>query len=172
MNILIICTFYPPDTAISAVRPYMLAKYLSKHGHHVTVLRSGMINKTADEFYPALNDVRVISFLGENSQAERFARGEAMYNKVSDGKSRIAFLPSPVRKAVSSVYHWIDAPRQYRKRKRLASQHYELQKREIDNLKNEHFDIVFSTYSELENAYAGEYARDVLGCKWIMDFCF
>ena len=44
MKILIIATYYPPDTAIAAVRPYMLAKYLTQRGHDVTVLRSGLLN--------------------------------------------------------------------------------------------------------------------------------
>ena len=43
MNVLIIATFFPPDTAIAAVRPYLFAKYLTKMGHQVTVLRSGLL---------------------------------------------------------------------------------------------------------------------------------
>ena len=170
MKILIITSFYPPDTAISAVRPYMLAKYLMKRGHQVTVLRSGTINKSADNFNPPINGVRVISFLGNDSPAERFERGEAVAKTASEGKSRIAFLPSAVRKVLSHTYHWIDAPRQYQRRKQRAAKHLELQKNIIDGLRDERFDIVFSTYSELENAYAGEYAKKVFSCKWIMDF--
>ena len=90
MNILVITTSYPPDTAISAVRPYMLTKYLVLHGHKVTVIRSGIINKTADNHYPAIEGVRVISFLGENCPSERFERGEPICKTAGDGKSRIA----------------------------------------------------------------------------------
>lgn len=43
MKILIITTYYPPDTAIAAVRPYMFATHLTQLGHEVTVLRSGRI---------------------------------------------------------------------------------------------------------------------------------
>ena len=38
MRILILTTFYPPDTAVAAVRPYMLAKYLAQRGHEVTAV--------------------------------------------------------------------------------------------------------------------------------------
>ncbi|MCR4621553.1 MAG: glycosyltransferase [Clostridiales bacterium] len=148
----------------------MIAKYLAKRGHHVTVLRSGMIDKIADHFYPALENVRVISFLGKDCPAERFERGELICNTASDTKSRIAFLPLPVRKILSSIYHWADTPRQYSRRMRRTAQRLELQKRIIDSLKSDRIDIVFSTFSDLENAYAGEYAKKVLGCKWIMDF--
>ena len=51
MDILIITTYYPPDTAVAAVRPYMLAKYLTKRGHKVTVLRSGEFYNSASDFF-------------------------------------------------------------------------------------------------------------------------
>ena len=76
MNFLIICSYYPPDSAISAVRPYMFAKYLSQSGNKVTVLYSGAFNSTPDESYEKLDGVRTISFLGEQCDAELFAKGQ------------------------------------------------------------------------------------------------
>ena len=60
MNVLIIATFYPPDTAVAAVRPYMLAKYLTRLGHSVTVLRSGEFYNSASDFFDMSIPVRVI----------------------------------------------------------------------------------------------------------------
>ena len=54
MNILIITTFFPPDSAIAAVRPYMFAKHLSAMGENVTVMRTGFFDaKPFDEYEKA-----------------------------------------------------------------------------------------------------------------------
>lgn len=171
MNILIITTYYPPDTAIAAVRPYMFAKYLSIQGHRVTVIRSGVINKTMDNYYPKLEDVEVISYLGKNCLAEKFDRGEIeiTINQPS-GKSRISFLPYSFRTIASKTYHTTIRPIKYIQKKNQSKMRFELIKKEIDSLRDRQFDIVFSTYSEIENAYAGEYASKVFKCKWVMDF--
>ena len=76
MNILIITTYFPPDSAVAAVRPYMFAKYLIRSGHKVTVLRSGDFFRAPDRSYPALDGLKVISYLGKNCPAEAFERGE------------------------------------------------------------------------------------------------
>ena len=62
MKILILTTYYPPDTAVAAVRPYMLAKYLTRRGHEVTVLRSGEFYNSASDFFDMSIPVRVIYF--------------------------------------------------------------------------------------------------------------
>ena len=86
MDILIITTYYPPDTAVAAVRPYMLAKYLTQRGHKVTVLRSGDFYNSASDFFDMNIPVRVISFLGPDCPAERYARGELKEVPVVEGK--------------------------------------------------------------------------------------
>ena len=121
MKILILTTYYPPDTAIAAVRPYMFAKYLSQLGHSVTVLRSGEINKRCDGFFEPLPGVRVISYLGENSPAERYQRGE--WDGVpAEGTSRIGFLPSWLRRLAAKLYHRFTRERDIARRlqRRLA----------------------------------------------------
>ena len=92
MRILILTTYYPPDTAVAAVRPYMLAKYLTQSGHNVTVLRSGEFYNSASDFFDMTIPVRVISYLGEDSPAERYARGEQTEFPCPEGKRRLAKL--------------------------------------------------------------------------------
>ena len=84
MNILISTTYYPPDTAIAAVRPYMFAKYLVQRGHKVTVLRSGLVSYTGDNSADYQKQgVRVISYLGEDSPAEKIERGYSVKTQFS-----------------------------------------------------------------------------------------
>lgn len=171
MNILIITTRFPPDTAIAAVRPYMFAKYLAKMGHHVTVLRSGEISSKPDHSMPIESiGVNVYSYLGENSPAERFRRGEA--GSVAIGRSRIAFLPPKLRFPLARLYHKATSPLTLVKEWKLARSKFELQKKYLEKLheEGEHFDAVFATYGGLENVYGGQYAVALFGCKLIMDF--
>lgn len=169
MNILIIATFFPPDTAISAVRPYLFAKYLTKMGHQVTVLRSGQLDCIPDSSMSCKElGIRVISWLGEDSPAERFERGEQVQTQFSPKKSRLDSLPYPVRRAIQngklSMKRAMMLTQLARTRKRFAGQ-----KACIDALAGEHFDVVFATFSRLENIYAGKYAAEKFGCKWILD---
>ena len=169
MNILIIATFFPPDTAISAVRPYLFAKYLTKMGHQVTVLRSGQLDCIPDSSMSCKElGIRVISWLGEDSPAERFERGEQVQTQFSPKKSRLDSLPYPVRRAIQNgklgMKRAMMLTQLARTRKRFAGQ-----KACIDALAGEHFDVVFATFSRLENIYAGKYAAEKFGCKWILD---
>ena len=170
MKILLIATYFSPDTAIAAVRPYMFAKYLNELGHDVTVVRSGIINNVADDSLPRLKNVRVISYMGENSAAERYERGERLVSSNPKTKVKFAYLPAKMRAMISSVYHWILRPVTYIRARNRCKNRFILLKATLHALVGEHFDIVFSTYSELENAYAGEYAARLFKCKWIMDF--
>lgn len=169
-RILIITTYYPPDTAIAAVRPYMLAKYLTRLGHKVTVLRSGEINAKADRVYlDDKTEVTVYSYLGEESLAERFERGETI--KYAEGKSRISFLPSAPRRVIAKIYHKVFAFTDFKNRLERAQSKFEKQKDFLNRLKaqGKEFDVVFATYGELENVYAGKYASELFGCKYILD---
>ena len=169
MNILIIATFFPPDTAISAVRPYMFAKYLTKMGHQVTVLRSGQLDCIPDSSMSCKElGIRVISWLGEDSPAERFERGEQVQTQFSPKRSSMDALHFWLRKlkkdTVQNLKSALVLTKIARAKSRLAKQ-----KVCIDALAGEHFDVVFATYSHLENIYAGQYAARRFGCKWILD---
>lgn len=168
MKLLIITTYYPPDTAIAAVRPYMLAKYLRSLGHQITVLRSGEINKSCENFYEPLPNVRIISYLGGNSPAERYARGEEVLPRI--GESRISFLPPKIRIPIAKAYHFLMQPKEFSDYLNQRNAHFETQKLALESLKEESFDLVFSTYGELENVFAGQYAAKLYGCKLIQDF--
>lgn len=157
LNILIITTFFPPDTSIGAVRPYMFAKYLLQFGHQVTVLRSGLLFCQPDHSYPPPEGLQIISYLGDDSPAEVFAKN----NSYKPGRKPFDLLPSAVRFLIEPIYipYWM-----MRTKIRLTKQ-----KRALDALRNEHFDIVFATYSGMENVWAGTYAAKLFNCKWILD---
>ena len=170
MNILIITTFYPPDTAVAAVRPYMFAKYLTQRGHKVTVLRSGEFYNSASDFFDMSIPVRVISYLGPDSPAERYARGELKEVRVTGGKSRIAFLPPKIRKPVAWVYNTCMDPIRFIQAQKSIAVKVEKQKAALDAMAGEHFDVVFSTFGQQENIAAAQYAAKLFGCKLIQDF--
>ena len=170
MNILIITTFYPPDTAVAAVRPYMFAKYLTQYGHKVTVLRSGEFYNSASDFFDMSIPVRVISYLGPDSPAERYARGELKEVPVVEGKSRIAFLPKWIRKPAVWAYNTCMIPVRFAQEQKAIAAKVEKQKAALDAMAGEHFDVVFSTFGQQENIAAAQYAAKLFGCKWIQDF--
>lgn len=171
MKILILTTYYPPDTAIAAVRPYMFAKYLSQMDHEVTVLRSGEFFNQCENFFEDIPQVRVISYLGENSPAEAFARGE-WKETPAPSKRRLAFLSEKLRKPIARFYHQIMQPREISRHLMRRNQCLEKQKAFLDLLKTQgnSFDIVFSSFGEIENIFAGQYAARVFACKLIQDF--
>ena len=170
MNVLIITTYYPPDTAVAAVRPYMMAKYLTQRGHKVTVLRSGEFYNSASDFFDMSIPVRVISFLGSDSPAERYARGELKEVPVIENKSRIDFLPKLIRKPVSWAFNTVMRPVRFKRKQETIAKRVEMQKSVLDTMKDEHFDVVFSTFSQQENIAAGQYAARLFGCKLIQDY--
>ncbi|MBO5891087.1 MAG: glycosyltransferase [Oscillospiraceae bacterium] len=174
MKILIITTYYPPDTAIAAVRPYMFAKYLKQYGHDVTVLRSGLLQQSADRSFSGHEGIRVVTYLGENSPSMRFENGQADFMQYTppSGESRIAFLPESLRKLLAKMYHTLVSPydfyRWYKKTYRQGR--FAPMKAAIDRMADERFDVVFSTYGAVENIWGGEYASKLFGAKWIQDF--
>ena len=169
MNILIICTYYPPDSAIAAKRPYALAKYLKKLGNNVVVLRSGEIDRVPNRFPSNETDgVKVISFLGVNCDAERFERGEPIIRE--QRPFLFPNIPSKFRTVLVNFKNLAYSPILSIREIISAKKNFALQRSVIDNLSAEGIDIVFSTYADLENIYAGQYAAKKLNAKWIMDF--
>lgn len=165
MKILILTTFYPPDTAIAAVRPYMFAKYLTQRGHEVTVMRSGEFYNGASEFFDMSIPVRVISYMGPDSPAERFARGEKDFQQ-PEGKGRLAKLPVWLGNLILKAY----GPIAFHNLQRETQDKIRMQKAALDELRHEQFDVVFSTFGQQENIAAGQYAAKLFGCKLIQDF--
>jgi len=174
MKILIITTYYPPDTAIAAVRPYMFAKYLKQYGHDVTVLRSGLLQQSADRSFSGHEGIRVVTYLGEDSPSMRFEReqNDFMQYTPPSGESRIAFLPESLRKLLAKTYHTLVAPYDFYRwyHKTYRQDRFAPMKAAIDRMADEKFDVVFSTYGAVENIWGGEYASKLFGAKWIQDF--
>ncbi len=171
MKILIICTWFFPDTAIAAKRPYNFAKQLSKLGHEVTVLRSGAINNAIEK--GARSDrlgFDIISYLGEDSAAERYARGEALPEASKRG-GRLSFLPEGIRLPLSKLYSRLTKGSQFDKYMARAQGRNAHLVKALDKMRQDgyKFDAVFSTYGELENIWAGKYAAELFCCPWILD---
>lgn len=146
----------------------MLAKHLNKLGHRVTVIRSGEFYRKPDKNLDYKNDgIRVYSFLGSNSPAERFRRGEFEEEVFSTESKRLSFLPYIIRKPLASAYLTLIVPIIVNN---TSQKKAKLQQEFIDNLEEKNFDIVFATYSNLENTYSGAYAAKKFGCKYILDF--
>lgn len=155
---------------MAAVRPYMFAKYLSLAGHDVTVIRSGEILQFIDEnFNCEQYGVRVISYLGADSEAELFKRGELSDKHTIGNKSRISFLPVKIRRKISKIYHSVFRVFEYKKEEKQAFNYLRSIEATLNTLKDEKFDIVLSTYGRLDNVFAGKAASDILNCPWVLD---
>lgn len=158
MRVLIICTYFPPDTAIAAVRPYMFAKYLDKMGDQVTVICSGRINKRAGWFCPISESINVVRC-----------------NKIKDisqntiGKSRISFLPYNIRQVVSKIYHTVSSPFSELSFLRRTQMYEQQIIKEIEKFSRDSFDVVFSTYGEAENINAAVFAKRYFSCPLVVD---
>lgn len=167
MTVLIICTWFPPDSSIAAVRPYMFAKYLSKAGMDVIVLRSGVFSKQPDNYYDTDNvEFKIIDFIGDESDAIKFKNDQYEWKGPIE---RVGVIPVgkiiPEGSMIRQTYNIIkDTWKSHNNLIKL--------KKAINKIKsyNTSIDIVFSTYSEVENMEAGEYAAKLFGAKWIMDF--
>lgn len=162
MNILIICTYFPPDTAIAAVRPYMIAKHLSLKGHKVTVICSGIINRIADSDSYDLSNIDVIPCLNHNQNFD---------NKLNAENNSVKYIkkitPKKILKLLKGT-RLLNSIGFYKYRKKILSREDRLINT-IENIKNRNFDIVFSTYGEAENIIGGEYASKLFNAKWIVD---
>ncbi|MBQ7832903.1 MAG: hypothetical protein IJ336_04915 [Lachnospiraceae bacterium] len=171
MNILIITTYFLPDTAIAAVRPYMFAKYLSQNGHRITVLRSGMAHRNLDRSldYDDLN-ISIYSYLGKNSVVERYMRGEQVNYKGRKQMIQFSFLPPKYRERARWLYYGLRSPFDFVSKWFGIISRYFKQKKYINALSAEHYDVVFATYGEFENIFAGKYAAKKFKCRWILDF--
>lgn len=164
MKILIICTQFPPDTSIASKRPYMFAKYLSEFGHDVTVLCSGIVGGKRDKSYDASqNKFRVITYLKDVTETDDTNTQTLAHRKA-------ALVPSAIRERVQKIYHTVCEPLNIRRRRKFIDYHYQNIRVALDSLKDEKFDVVFTTFSELSNIYAGAYAKNLFDCKWILDF--
>lgn len=162
MRILIVTTYYPPDTAIAAIRPYEFAKYLSMLGHSVTVIRPGFFRlKPNDRFVS--DNIRILSYLGKDCDAEKYNRGEYVYKQ---DNIRFSFLNGIARDAVATILQ----PYLSNRHLNQAKSYFEKAKECLKKLSSEHFDIVFSTYGDLENVYIGQYAAKLFSAKLIQDF--
>ena len=168
MNILILTTYFPPDTSIASVRPYMLAKYLGKIGYKVTIIRSGQIVFKPDSKYSEKDlNADIISYYGPDCDAEKWLRGEY---KAPNNKTLASKLPYKLKEKLKRVYEAVFSLYHLYRLLVRTNDRYKLQKKAINSIKDRHFDVVFATFGDLENVYAGEYASKVFNCKYILDF--
>ena len=171
MKLLIICSYFPPDTSIASIRPYMLAKYLNLHGHEVTVLYLGKNHRQPDDFLPKLKNVKICTALLDSvdkSKPEIVLPEKDEQGEVN--KPRFGFIPNKIRKILKICYYSIIDPNDTIKRIKKAQNQYLQQRNAIDILAENKYDVVFSTYSNLENIFAGRYAAEKYRALWIQDF--
>lgn len=170
MKIIIICSSFPPDTHISAVRPYHFAHYLAQWGHDVTVLAPeklrmspGLLFETKEERF------RIYRYPDGGRPSKRSAERQRPHDRIVSDKAdkghprkikdiywrsrrRIKWWISNAKELTNSINHT-------RQILRLLKQYG------MDSA-----DIVFSTYSPIENIFAGRAASKFLRCKWVLDF--
>lgn len=174
MRVLIITTFFPPDTAIAAIRPYMFCKYLRQMGHQVTVMRSGEFIQKPDQSLPyGEMGINVYSYLGNDSPAENHANGVEADAPIHAARSgRFLFLPAKMRSFLIKGYNEITAPMKFHQFVDKVDESVRMQKHLIDRLHEDGiiFDVVLATYGRLENIYAGRYASTKFQAKFILDY--
>ena len=84
-KVLIICTFFYPDTVIAAVRMSNFAVNLKKMGYDVTVIHYGLIHRTLDEsLIDKIKDINVfrVHDLTSDSNSKSFFKPLAILNKI------------------------------------------------------------------------------------------
>ena len=169
MNVLIICTYFPPDSCIAAVRPYMIAKYLTRYGNSVVVIRSGEIDRIPNDLKKYNEtEFEIFSFLGDNCDINKLERGESIIR--TQRPYIFPYIPRKIRSKLIHTKTLLYSPVKTISDIKKAKNRFKLQKDVIDQLGNRKFDIIFSTYANLENIFAGEYAAKLFHAKWIMDF--
>lgn len=166
-KILIICRAFAPDSVVGAKRLTMFAKYLAKRGNKVTVIRSGLIKGKPDALSVLLpnENLRIVSYEGNNSPAERFERGELLNNGFvkKTSKNYSGYKLTKLYTKIRDIYHffeyYMDNFHVFRKAKRIAKILF----------KTETFDCVITTYSPLGITSCGYFLRKKYDVKWLMD---
>ena len=164
MNILILARSFAPDSNIASVRVSKFAKYLAKQGHNIVIIRSGLLfGKYSPETLEGLENVRIVSYEGTDSPAERALRGEPLLeSKLASEKS--SSLPNFVKQFIHIFYD----PFKY-----YLADGYIIKNKILntyDNSKLPKFDVIISTFSPLGCIQAGNYIRRKEKCKWVIDF--
>ena len=163
MNILIICSNFPPDLSIGAIRPYMLAKYLSEFGHKVTVICSKKPSADLkDKLYDSdLLRANIIYFDDNDSLIAE--------NKLSN-RLKFSFLSGTLYNILAKIYHRVLYIRYFNQNYRLFKSEEKKIIHCIDTKLHEKYDIIFATFPRLENLYSGIYARNKFDSKLVIDF--
>lgn len=172
MKILVLTTYFPPDTAIAAVRPFMFSKYLTELGHQVTVIRSGELWRQPDNSLKHQDsNLRIFTVLGNKSPAVMYEQGTYCAHNIgslSQRRDRLKFrLPFFVLSIIRLRWHVVNLfdflVGGIRRRNGIISTIE-------NNLEHDAFDAVFATFGNIENIYAGQYAAKKYAAKLIIDF--
>ncbi len=162
MKILFITTYFPPDTSIAAVRPHQFAKRLSGRGHQVTVIRYGLVDKLKGDTADPQPGYRLLT---ASKQLEQITNDAS-----ASHKQPLAFLPQFLRRPLANAYHTAKRPATDWQCYRIYMQRAERLKKVIDAIASEQFDVVFSTYGDLETIFVGAYAAELFHARWIQDY--
>ena len=163
MNILIICSYFPPDLSIGAIRPFMFSKYLVEFGNNVTVLCS---KKTSNNLKDTLYNPNSI---GANVIYYDF-EDDTMIKNIAPNRKKFSFLSGPIYNSLSKLYHKFFYFNYYSKNYKTFNIEKEKKFLAIDNMHLNKFDVIFATFPNLEDLYAGQYAKRKFKSKLILDF--
>lgn len=167
-KILILCRAFAPDSVVGAKRLTMFAKYLANMGNEVTVIRAGIIKGKPDNSSSIKKNknLRIISYEGVDSPAEKFERGEyQIKDSVSQqNESNYAgYKKTKLYRKIRDIYYffryYLDNLHVYRKSKKEAEKLFGSEK----------FDCILTTYSPLGITACGFYLKQKYGIKWVMD---
>lgn len=159
-RILLICSFFFPDTAIAAVRMSNFAINLKKLGYDVTVLSYGLIHRTIDlnldEKIKNIKVYRVHDLASSN-----------VSNTNSSVASKISML---FNKVLAKFFPKMNLIKKYYSERLESKFRYNEFKDLFNKLPNKKFDVVLGTYSQIENLYFAKYVSEVCNCPYILDF--
>lgn len=164
-RILIICTYFPPDSSIAAMRPYMLAKYLLKKGHHVTVLRAGKFSQMPDKSFQGYpQGLEIINAMGSECPVELYEQNKNSYVQ----HVKLGWVSEEKRETIRRIYYKLLGSFVWVKHLKECNAIFQKQKVILDRIAGR-YDAVITTFGDIENIYAGLYVSGHLGRKWILD---
>ena len=89
MRILFICRGFAPDSVIGAIRVTKLVKYMSKQGHDISVITSGVIfGKISNDTMIGLENVKIYNYENIETIQKKYNSKNVVHRKSSKKISR------------------------------------------------------------------------------------
>ncbi len=147
-SILLVCHYYPPSAGAAVQRPLLMAKYLRRMGHRVSVLTTGAFGKLPDDARQEVHRTYDLQLLEARLRGERRATPILEADTYSNRPHPLSYVLVPE----ALVLAW--APFAVAAAVRLQ--------------RREHFDCVITT-SPPESGHLAGLALQRMGAAWIAD---